>query len=184
MSAALLLAVAWGAQAQAQGVGGEGSAAARDAQPLARYTSASVVQGALAALPWSPCLSVPGGDADQTLVLRFLLAGSGQAEAVTVEGAASPEVEACAAAVLRAALLPTHDEVPLAVTWSLGVRGGQPVPYPNVLIPVREVQPLFLFVPPDATPEARARLLWELGLAPAEQASPAQPGVQDTGQGE
>lgn len=151
----------------------------RDARPLPRYTSASALRDVLVGQDWSRCLARPADAVDQTITVRLQVRGDGVADGLGVSGAATAAVAACVEAVVRAAPWPRHDEVPLSVAWTLGVRAGQPIPYPAVQVPEREVQPLFLFVPPDASPEARAALRAALGLETSPEAATgaAVPGV-------
>lgn len=129
-------------------------------QPLPRYLSVAQVQDGLTSADWQACV-VDG--ADRTIQMRFSIDGEGGVSVTAVEGA--PEgAETCWRETLQAVPFPAHDETPLMVRWSVGVRGGQALPYPVVDVEKRNLEPLFIFIPVDADPAAREMLLDALGV--------------------
>ncbi|MEL6344967.1 MAG: hypothetical protein AAFV53_17750, partial [Myxococcota bacterium] len=136
---------------------------ARDAQPLPRYLSAKDITTLLAEQDWQGC--VQGGEANQTVRFGFEIQNSGTVSAISITGASGGQ-DGCWRETLRSVRFGAHDEMPLKVNWTVGVKGGQALPYPVVEVEERRLEPLFIFIKPDATTAEQASLDAALGLSP------------------
>ena len=127
-----------------------------DAAPLPLYLSAEQVQAVLARVDWTACAGLAGTE-DVTASLSFQIFADGSVLAPRWDSTPSA-LAACWTQTLLATSFDAHAEETLDVSWTVALRGGTVFPYPVVTITARDLGPLFLYVPPDATPEQRRAL--------------------------
>lgn len=127
-----------------------------DAAPLPLYLGAEQVQAVLARVDWAACAGLDGIE-DVTASLFFQLPADGSVLAPRWNNTPGALAE-CWTQTLLSTSFGAHAEETLDVSWTMALRGGTVFPYPVVIIAARDLGPLFLYVPPDATPEQRRAL--------------------------
>jgi hypothetical protein len=127
-----------------------------DATPLPLYLGAEQVQAVLAKVDWTACAGLAGTE-DVTASLSFQISADGGVHAPRWASTPSALAE-CWTQTLLATSFGAHAEETLDVSWTMALRRGTVFPYPVVTITARDLGPLFLYVPPDATPEQRRAL--------------------------
>jgi hypothetical protein len=116
--------------------------------PPSRYLDEAEIRAGLLSGDWQSCLTAGVADLTASVSLRIMPSGG-----VEVQTLSAPEpIASCWAARLSALQFREHDEEPLIVLWTLGIRDGVAVPYPAFQLQQRQLHPFFLFIPPDADP--------------------------------
>ncbi|MFT5680376.1 MAG: hypothetical protein ACI8RZ_001282 [Myxococcota bacterium] len=132
------------------------TALAQPVEPVpSRYLQDSEIRTALLAPDWQSC--VGEGAADLTAPVSIRILPTGEVEVVMVDAPAP--IAACWSELFAALQFRDHDEEPLVVLWTLGIHSGSAVPYPAFIAERRQLHPFYLFIPPDASPEAVKSLL-------------------------
>ncbi|MDG1481617.1 MAG: hypothetical protein P8R54_18630 [Myxococcota bacterium] len=123
--------------------------------PAPRYLQDAEIHTVLRETDWQQC--VGAGTADLTAPVSFRIMPSGDVEIITV-GAPDP-LAPCWSELLSALQFREHDEEPLVLLWTLGIHDSVAIPYPAFTAERRQLHPFYLFIPPDASPEAVKELL-------------------------
>lgn len=129
---------------------------AEDAMPLPAYLDAGQVQSTLAVVDWQACAGLVG-EKTVTARLSFQILPSGRLDAARWDD--TPDrLAACWTEALSAVYFKAHAEEILHVSSTIALRTGNVCPHSIVSMTERDLGPLFLHIPPDATHEQRRSL--------------------------
>ncbi len=141
------------------------SPAELDALPVGRYLERPAIVSGIAerSAAIAPCgAGLPNGG--WPVMLRIL--GTGRPvldDAAPLDEGLAPARD-CLARSLAGQPFPDHDEEPLAVSTTIVVQDGVAAFGPAVTVEEREADLLFLFLPPDQSPDQRDAVRRGLGL--------------------